>query len=457
MKRYMLFLVLILASAPAQVGSALRYAAPYGAGATCDESQPCPLSTALAQGGEIWLQPGTYHGDLTIGVPNTFLRSVPGARARIDGGVIVSGAGVTLQGLEIFDGSWTDRTQATVAQNARHIDVLAPGVTLRDNIIHDLAGGIYAFNGAGGASSGLLVEHNLLYNIGYGASLGRGTGHAVYTQNDGVAGKEFRGNIFADQYGFNMHAYGSSSPYAKLDHLTFSGNVSLNNRWLTGGGQPLRDVRITDNRLWKSRLQVGYGSLANEDVTVTGNWIGAEALQMLGVVTPTVRLNRVAAPDVALIYNPPPGGVRAADWTANTYYRMDGGGYVADVYGQGFKTLPQWRAATGFDATSTLTQTVPAENWIDVQPWGAHRGVVTAFNWTQQQTVTLDLSPLGLTPGASYRLINAQNPAEQQTFVAGAPLAVPTSGWSVATPYGAAAPLASWDARFGAWLVEPAP
>jgi hypothetical protein len=431
-----------------------RYAAPYGAGSVCTPDAPCALSAALQAGGDVWLLPGTYQGNVTVSVPGTVLASAPGTRAKIDGGVTISGAGSTLKGVEVYDSSWQVRTSATPAQTARYVNVQARDVTIDNVWLHDLAGGVYAFNGSGGATAGLTVKHSLIYNIGWGAGLGAGSGHAIYSQNDPTGEKAFEGNVLINQYGFGMHAYGSSGASAQLERYRVDSNVQVNNRWLMGGGRPLRDVQATDNRFYRAQVQFGYGSATqNQDVTFVGNWIGIARLQINNVLSPTVRLNRFATDfDTNVTLIPPPGA--GADWDANSYWRTPSGNPF-NIDGVGFKSFSQWQAYTGWDATSVFTPTLPTANWIDVQTWSPHSGAAIVYNWTSAPTVTIDLAPLALTAGATYQLINAQNPAERQTFTAGAPIAVPMTGWGVATPLGASAPLRAWDSRFGVWIVEP--
>ena len=80
--------------------------------------------------------------------------------------------------------------------------------------------------------------------------------------------------------------------------------------------------------------------------------------------------------------------------------------------------------------------------------------MVVINNQRNRPSVLVDT---GWLPAGNYRLVNAANPVEALTFAEGTPLAVPmTSGWSIATPHGAAAPLMTWDSKFGVFYVEPA-
>jgi hypothetical protein len=436
-------IVLLQPSIPVAV-----YVAPYGVSTAAGAADsPKTLAWAMQSapsGSTVWLIPGTYKGDYRALAPGVTYRSLPGTRAKIDGSLRVSASYVTVQGLEITNTNWTNR----VASNGSAFEVITPGfsvpitgVQVLGNYMHDLAG-VNDWS----TSHASVWENNLVYNIGW-----TGHGHALYTQNESGAEKRFERNIFSNSYGFATQAYGSSA--ASIDDFTFENNVFLNGRFLLGGGRAVHNAHILDNRFYKSILQVGYANHFNQDVTVEGNWIGNARLQMQWVYTPTVMLNRIVptATDNAVYVVPPIGG---GFWNANTYYKP-GTGSTFGIDQQGFYSLAGWRAATGWDSTSTVTATLPLENWIEVTASGANQGRVVVYNWQGLANIDVDLSPLSLTPGASYRLINAQNPGESLPFIAGSPVSLSTSGWTVAPPYGATSPLYSWSSQFLVFLVEP--
>lgn len=86
----------------------------------------------------------------------------------------------------------------------------------------------------------------------------------------------------------------------------------------------------------------------------------------------------------------------------------------------------------------------------------AHIGI---NNPTSEAAVSVDVSALSLTTGASYRLRNALDPlADYEDFAydgSGA-ISINMTARSVAVPIGAAAPLVAWDVRFGAYVLETA-
>lgn len=447
-------ILLMQPSAPA-----VYYVAPYGT-ATASGSADSPKSMAWAlssapAGATVWLIPGTYTGAWAAHAPGVTYRALPGTRARVDGDLKIYADDVTVQGLEIYSSAWTARQGDTLAPVLAQASVTTFGkrTHILDNYIHDLSGGIGAFNGAYGATADLDARHNLIYNIGWKSSGGTGNGMGFYGQNDDAGRKTLAENVFANPYGYNIQFYGSSN--AAIRHFDLIHNTLLNGRILIGGGQAAADVHVRDNRVWGGRVEVGYSFSPNEDAEITGNWIGNGDMQIRGWKALTVT-NNLVFNTAGLVNFQYPTVPYSYTFNLNTYHRP-GSGALFQVLNDNpsfLNTFSAWQARTGFDGQSTYSALAPAEH-VFVQPWGAHRGAVSVLNWTQQPTVTLDLSALSLTAGAAYRLVNVQNPAEALAFVAGSPVALPTGGWTVAIPYGASVPIKVWDTRFAVFLVEP--
>lgn len=443
----LIYLALMLA--PAQQAGP-RYAAPYGAGTACTDTEPCSLATALSGGGLVYALPGTYAGAWVISVPGTTLESASGGRARLDGSLTIRGAGSTVRGLEISNTSWTTRQGDTLPQQSTCVCVFARDVTIERNVIHDLGRGVEAFNGAGGATAGLIIRHNLLYNIGWRKASGQGTGHAIYLQNDDAGRKRVEGNVISGGYGFTLHLYGSGA--ATLRHFDIDRNTTMFGRWLVGGGAPASDIHARQNLVYGDEMQFGYAGVLNDDLELRDNVIGGtrwarlhlERWAGLDATGNTIAVSN----NVSVLAAMPLSGTL----DLNTYHNPSATSFL--INGEPGHSLTGWQARTGHDAGSTYSAAMPSAPSIYVEPWSAHRGHVTVFNWADAQTVTLDLAPMGLTAGAQYQLINAQNPAERLTFQAGSPVPIPMTGWTVAAPYGGA-PLRAWDSRFAVFLVEP--
>lgn len=416
------------------------YVAPYGVStAAGDADSPKTLAWALASapsGSTVWIIPGTYAGAFTASAPGVTYRSLPGTRARLDGNVTINAADVTLRDLEITNTSWLTRT-GTPTQSTTVVQSFAPRTTLINNWIHDLGQGVGAFNGPGGATADLSLRGNLIYNNGW-----QGHGHGLYLQNDDAGRKTIAGNIIGFQYGYGLHVYGSST--AAIRHFDIDGNV-LRGPWLAGGAA-LSDIHATNNRLLGVKMQFGYGGPINKDVWIQNNIVAANSLQIANTQTMTVTGNTIHS---QVTYQPTIPVT--ATWDANTYQATS-----FDIPGEGFRNLANWRVRTGFDANSTAVSAPTDAVFITPNADDTQRGLITIYNWTGAITTSVSLASLPLTPGASYKLVNAANPAESLAFVAGAaPVSIPTGGWSVAKPIGASAPLKAWDSRFLVFLVEP--
>lgn len=444
-----LIIGIILLMQPAQA----LYVAPYGL-ATNDGSADSPktLGWAMASapaGSTVWLIPGVYAGSFTATAPGVTYRSEVGTRARLDGNLTISAAGTTWRDLEITNTSWLTRT-GTPAQASTVVQVYAPRVELLNNYIHDLGGGVGAFNGPGGATADLTLRGNLIYNNGWGATTaGAGHGHGAYLQNDDAGRKTLDNNIFLPNYGYLVQFYGSSIAHTR--HLDMDRNVLVGGRTLLGGGSGLRDIRFRDNLGYGYRFDIGYTS-QNSDILFTGNTLAGADLQMRSFSVITATGNTIAWPNRTLITFQKPTGVLTYTWDDNHYY---GAAFTDFAYG-GITTYANWQAYIGGEQHSTYQASAPSEPWVIVQPNAddSQRRTVAIYNWTGASTVPVSLP--GLTPGASYKLINAANPTEYQAFVAGADVDVSMQGWTVAKPYGASAPLsASTAPGFMVFLVEP--
>jgi len=133
-------------------------------------------------------------------------------------------------------------------------------------IIHDNAQGVSFWSGATDSE----LHGCVIYDNGWDAP-DRGHGHAIYTQNEkGI--KTISDCIMTGGYGYTMHAYGSSRAF--VDHYTVEGNVCYDaGRFLIGGGQPSRGIKVVNNYLYNVDMQLGYSAPENEDCEVRGNVI----------------------------------------------------------------------------------------------------------------------------------------------------------------------------------------
>jgi hypothetical protein len=375
---------------------------------------------------------GVYEGNFVSMTPSLHIQPSAGARPIIDGSLTIQGEGSIVEGLEIYSSAWTTRQSAypddeppdiTVKDG---ITVAAPDCTIRCCTIHDCREGIYA----GSDAPGLLVEGNLIYNNGWNSTI-RGSGHALYVQNNDLSKpKVVRGNVIGPQYGYGLHAYGSSDSH--LRGFSLSGNVHL---WhgLLGGNSAVSGAAI-DGDLFFAEIQLGYNMVQNADVSVTDCLISARQTYALLVYYWTSAIisgNRITT-DANFIVDQ--AGVDASVWQNNSYYHDS-------VYPQPFgMTWAQWQAS-GRDAGGSFVQGLPPDRITTGDVIGGRR-IVTVENWSDQASVSAPTA-------GTYT--NALNPEESVTLAEGAPLLM--TGWTVATPYAGTGPLTTWDSRFGVFIL----
>lgn len=394
-------------------------------------ASPASLAAALSVGGAIYMLGGTYAGNLVSTQP-CHLQPYSGAHPVLDGSLVIQGAGSIVEGLEIMSNAWATRQSAypddvPIDMTMRDgITVAAASCTIRNCFIHDCREGIYA----GSDAANLAIEGNWLLNNGWLSSV-RGSGHALYLQNNDLAHpKVVSGNVIGPQYGYGLHCYGSSD--AHLNGFDLSGNVHLWHGLL--GGNAAVSGAVVDGDLFFADLQLGYNMVQNADVSITNCLIAAQSTYALLVyywTSALIQANRIAT-DANFIIDQ--AGVAAASWQANAYYHDS-------VYSQPFgMTWAQWQAS-GRDAGGSFAQGVPPDRITTGAVIGGRR-IVTVENWSNQASVSAPIA-------GTYT--NALNPAQSVTLAQGAALTM--TGWTVATPIAGTGPLASWDSRFGCFLV----
>lgn len=392
------------------------------------------LTGALALGGVINLLPGTYSGDLVITTPNTTLRSVPGARAILDGDVQVYGDGVTLDGLELTLTAWTTRTTAQAGGEPTDIpwqkglSIYGPRTRVLNCYIHDMPNGVGWWKTAIDSEiSGCLIANN-----GWqGADRGHGPG--IYAQNE-TGSKWCHDNIILPSYSFTgFQFYGSEN--AALIGFHIERNIVVSTRFLVGSSStPADDIHAIANLLYKTSIELGYKNPLNGSAEIRNNYIGRGAISPHALQELDMQGNTVVNV----------GGIALMDLQAPSSaheYTIDGNAYKSDqpiVFRNGLNVtaFPSWQAA-GYDAGGSFAP-LPTEPQIFV-----NGNIVAIFNWGNAASVPAPLSG---------RYTNALNVAEWIDLDAGA--ALPMALWSVATPIGASAPLSNWDSRFAVFMVS---
>ncbi len=439
-------------------------------------ASPWSLSYALQGGGgrirpgdTVWVRGGSYSlGDNanatvagTASAP-VIIRGYPGERATIDASINVFGAYVWYWGLELkqADAGW---------QNAMCFNVIAPGVRIINNVIHDCSGngiGLWYQNSNGEATG------NLLYNNGrYGGDATR-YAHGIYFENN-TGTKLIRQNAVLNTFSHAFHGWPGDD--AANRDVTIEDNVALNaasfvgyggREYLVAPGNVGPVERLTFRRNHALRMEgaaqtdIGYydGGTNPAGNVVTDNYVTGE-LRVFRHTGITLTGNTVVSTGGDALSTIRDKGPGPWNWNGNNYYRngqSEGNAFSTYTSDMGWAA---WPSSTGFDAGSRYGTGKPSGQRISVikNPYERGRALVVVWNWSGAGSATVDLSDV-LTSGQAYEVRNAQRvwdaPALAGTYSGPISLSL-----SAVTPYAPVAraqrPAASTGTLFQVFLVLP--
>ncbi len=204
------------------------------------------------------------------------VRPAPGARATIDGGLSVQppSAHVWVRGLEIIVSEPQPARPVGPGSHPAGFNRPWGGVHQRGGshckfinlVIHDTRQGMSLWAG----SPDREVHGCLIHGNGWRAT-DRGHGHGIYTQNDKglttLSDCIFTGGLNGT---YAVHAYGSRKAY--VNNYLVEGNIlDKSGPLLIGGGRPSENIRVRDNIVFGTSIQVGYTAPFNLDCEVRGN------------------------------------------------------------------------------------------------------------------------------------------------------------------------------------------
>lgn len=495
MKRRLTSLLAGLLSAGAASGADL-YVSPFGSSSNRgSESSPLDLDTALSSrsparpGDTIWLRGGTYKGKFvstisgSSGVPIT-VRSYPGEWAKIDSGIGANRA-VILQ----INGSWTifrdlevmsSDTKRSTSYSGSFPDDIRRGEGIHINgantkvinvVVHDAALGIAAWSSAPNSE----IYGCIIYYNGWQAP-DRAHGHGIYSQN--ASGQRLiRDNIIFSQFDKGIQVYGSEA--ASLRNHLIEGNVVFNsgivsfnqnvseNLTLWGGDTGPEGIVIKENQFYSigSEGKLVIGGEGAKDLVFQNNYVPLKA-KIRYWQSAIVSGNTFAAPESVIeCYLDSRFSSSNYSWDRNTYlcaeeqyspfilYRLSSRGSLQPF----LSSFNGWRSETRFDSSSSYSKGRPTSARVFVRPnrYDSNRANIAIYNWGRLSSVAADLSSV-LSEGQSYRIYNAQDyfgaPVASGTFT-GAPVSIPMSGLTIATPVGLRTP-PNTAPEFGAFVLR---
>jgi hypothetical protein len=448
---------------------------------------------ALVQAGDIiWIHEGTYGSGgatvFTVGLDGSenkpiILRSAPGERATINGGIKEGSCSwVIYWGLEITNSS----TQRICPPEGRPggINLYTRGARIINCTVHDAGHpgiGFWRAVRDKGEIYGTLMWGNGLYDTGTSPGTPDNPwtrGSPIYAQND--EGKRFiKDNISFRNFTTGMKAYTEGS---FADGFNFEGNIIFNNPdralFISGSANPIFRLKVIANYILqheskgKGALTLGYAGTDQNDAIVRDNyvvnghdgygaiyakrWLNLEVQNNIFVASPASiseqgKLTQVESPTAPA----------TVTWDSNQYFGGRSTPFFFDGNGTNFD---DWKTAAGYDATSSFSAELPTTNVVAVRPnlYERGRAHVVIINWEGLNQVSVDIADSGLAIGESFEIRDAQNfygPAVYQDTFNGDLIELPMNLAEISPLVGEVTHLEELNAhttsRFGTFVVLP--
>lgn len=329
----------------------------------------------------------------------------------------------------------------------------------RNCTLHDLASLLWY-----GGNGGVIYKDCLLYNWGWPTEDGFTDGEYLYTQNaEELPMKYVENSLFGPSFSVGFQVYGeslASDGSCRANRYVFDQCVWFSTYPFVSAVGRVDDMNILNSCAWNAGMILGLSIKPDPEVLMSmiNTWwvsglVANDDPEFGDFETHTVTGNRFATVVSGRYFYYPQifGGARV--WNENQYFGLDSS--AAFPNGQ---TFAQWKAASGYDADSTLDTNLPATAWVRIYPCALAPRVahIIVYNWTSANSLTVDVSSLNLQSG-NYRLRNAYDPLTDFTdlvYSGGGSIDVPFSTRTIATPVAYADPLVALDVRFGAWVLE---
>jgi hypothetical protein len=400
---------------------------------------PVTLLNALASdnvipGDTLQLRAGTYSANYVVpfsGNASNWITIKPyqNERVIINGQMAITGNYIRVMGLESTNNTNRDRNDISGTVG---FDCLGNYNEIVNCLIHDHDQGITTSR----VKTGHIYYGNLFYFNGQNGPYGHGT----YPQNNVGNSKIIRRNIFGNNFGYGIHAYGGSGDVSSfvIDGNTCFENGSLlaeadaNNimNILNGGSVGCSSPRIYNNMTYTKnpdgyggRVQVGYGTgNTASDVQIYDNYFVAPRSSLVLVDATLTRLN----------------GNTIIGWASG----FTPASYPDNAYTSGRPN------ATTYPASGTQT-------FLTSNAYDSNRAQLTIYNWTLGNTVNVDVSAVFGATG-TVESHNAQDyftDIQTLTITAGViTVNMQAANRTVATPVGWTAPAKTYP-QFGSLIL----
>lgn len=458
---YFLFIFLFLIDSSAEAGR--WFVSPSGSNFNTGKSEESPFSlqfafsasSPISPGDTLYLLDGVYEGNFILDksgtasspiyiLPKTKGKAIidPGKNRTGETGITVNASNVWLIDLHVTSSSTEKRADLgnSVPYEAG-ISVFGNNVKLINCWIYDIPGGGLQLWRPG---LNLEVYGCVIFNNGSQATT-RGTGHGMYVQHDDPDfPKILRNNVVFNNASQGINIYTTNPPNGGVishENTAFNtGSIANFNSFVhrpphnfTIGSEnnlsysmqvfdnifysDLQGGRLTPDRL--RNVTLGREYKPNRDFRFYDNLIygGGNQLEIQPLETLRLYGNKFynvhgkffqflvlpdALPDVV--------------WNENQYFQTSSDS--APFTNTDFTT---WKAASGFDLNSTLSQALPTTPEIRIirNRYDQNKFYVTILNFSKQAEISVDFSGFGINSAAEFEAIDLQNPFDESTRIIG--------------------------------------
>ncbi|MFN3652454.1 MAG: hypothetical protein ACK47B_23000 [Armatimonadota bacterium] len=384
-------------------------------------------ASAIKPGSTVWLRGGRYGtGGSTVidcrlaGTASApiIVRQYPRERATLDGGLFARGAYVWFWGFEITNTSLERNT--TESYRPIGLKMEADGQKAINLVINNTGRTALSFH-KDVEVYGCLMWGNGHYDPSKGGMI---RGGAVYANvpnsnpsvtryiRDIIAFRNFRSGVkvyseWTDRFVNGFHVEGNICFDAHIDNLH-----------ATSRENPIRNLKVLRNYTYDVREQegscnrFGFETGSNEDAVISGNYfvtgtLGFGAVRVKNWKSLQFTENRVLSPNrlVGWEQDFPASTLR---WDRNHYF---GGNDSPFMVNGAYRDFSGWTSLHPVDAGSQFQASYPSGTEVFVRPnlYEPGRGHVAVYNWSRQATVEVDVSGLGLKPGQSFEVLDAQS------------------------------------------------
>jgi hypothetical protein len=430
------------------------YIAPSGSSSgTGTLSRPWDIKTGLqkttvVKGGDtLWLRGGTYGTGGSLTYTSTvkgsgptspvIIRQYKGERARVNAGLKVAGSYSWFWGFEVTNTS-TDRTVSDINTERPRgvlISTSAVEVKLINMIIHDVGRA-----GVGGGTNGFEVYGTLLWGNGIYDGTGP-RGDAAYlnlwkSTPSSTAVNQLRDNIAFRNFYAGLKIYTEWSD-VYVEGYDLQGNVSFDNGTRGTGtrsqanflvrselaGKPIKRLKVLNNFSYRTPdstnpysaefgCKPGSG-IQCEDVTISGN-VFVSGTTSLGVMRVQNWKNLQVSGNTAVGNSTLATWMRdfsptSKTWDSNRYF--DGASSPFRLSNSAY-AFSSWQSAASADSHGSYSSNAPTGSSVFVRKnlyEPGERAHIIVYNWSLSSSVPVNLSSAGLSEGATYEIIDAQN------------------------------------------------